>query len=234
MGRGYTTRPRGQLSQRGYCDALHSDSGPGATMAANRCRRTFSDTRILADLHACARAYCRRPADRAHRPAAAAPPRLPARHDAQQRQRHLYRPLARALWRVRRGRGAAVQAPARAGGRGGRGRANIGAFTLPIAKRIGLGGHVHAFEPQRPIHALLRVNLALNGLGNVTAHRAGLGATPGELRLPRIHDARPGYFGAHALKMAATARPSRSGPWTASSFPAATCSRSTSRAWSRR
>src|SRR3954453_19501792 len=26
--------------------------------------------------------------------------------------------------------------------------ANIGAFTLPIAKRIGLGGHVHAFEPQ--------------------------------------------------------------------------------------
>src|SRR4051794_28777728 len=64
--------------------------------------------------------------------------------------------------------------------------ANIGAFTLPIAKRIGLGGHVHAFEPQRPIHALLRVNLALNGLGNVTAHRAGLGAAPGELRLPRI------------------------------------------------
>src|SRR5262249_22498904 len=77
--------------------------------------------------------------------------------------------------------------------------ANIGALTLPIAKRVGFGGHIHAFEPQRPIHAMLRVNLALNGLSNVTAHRTGLGAVPGELRLPRVEYARPGNFGAYGL-----------------------------------
>ena len=71
---------------------------------------------------ACAFVLRCRPAGRARRPAAAAPPHLPARPHALQRQRRLYRPLARALRRVCRGRGPALSSPAGARRRRGRGR----------------------------------------------------------------------------------------------------------------
>ena len=234
MGRGYTTRPQGPLSQRGYCDALHSDSGPGDTMAANRCRRMFSDTRILADPR-CPRAYCRRPADRAHRPAAAAPPRLPARHDALQRQRHLYRPLARALWRVCRGRGAAVQAPARAGRRGGRGRRQY--------RRL----HPADRQTDRPRRPCPRLRAAAAdpcpAAGQPGAQRARQRHRPS--RRPRRRAGRAAAA-AHRLYAAGEFRRSRPerrrrrrdrrGPdrGRPRALPAAICSRSTCRAWSRR
>jgi FkbM family methyltransferase len=77
--------------------------------------------------------------------------------------------------------------------------ANIGAFTVPIARRVGPSGRVHAFEPQRVGHALLRINLALNGLGHVTLHRAALGDRPGEMVVPVPDYRRPGNFGGYGL-----------------------------------
>ena len=76
---------------------------------------------------------------------------------------------------------------------------NIGAFTVPLAKRVGPAGRVHAFEPQPALHAMLRANLALNGLANVTLYRAGAGAGPGEMVLPSQDYARPGNFGGAGL-----------------------------------
>lgn len=51
--------------------------------------------------------------------------------------------------------------------------ANIGALTLPIAKAVGLGGRVHAFEPQPCYAELLRLNCPVN----VDVNQAALGET---------------------------------------------------------
>ena len=45
--------------------------------------------------------------------------------------------------------------------------ANIGHFTLLAAKRVGPGGHVHAFEPAPEEFAKLQRNVVLNGFENV-------------------------------------------------------------------
>ena len=57
--------------------------------------------------------------------------------------------------------------------------ANMGIFTVPLAKSVGLGGMVYAFEPQLPVFQQLCANLALNDLLNVQAFNAGCGAEPG-------------------------------------------------------
>lgn len=63
----------------------------------------------------------------------------------------------------------------------GRGRAaaqvgaNIGAFTVPLAKLVGATGVVHAIEPLRVLHNLMVANAALNGCDNVASHRAYVG-----------------------------------------------------------
>lgn len=44
---------------------------------------------------------------------------------------------------------------------------NIGTVTLALAERVGAGGQVHVFEPQRLVFQLLCANLALNGITNV-------------------------------------------------------------------
>lgn len=46
--------------------------------------------------------------------------------------------------------------------------ANIGTFTIPVAK--GIRGHVHAFEVQRVVFMQLCGNCVLNQLTNVTCH----------------------------------------------------------------
>lgn len=52
--------------------------------------------------------------------------------------------------------------------------ANIGAFTVPLARQAGSTGKVYALEPQRVVHQLLAANVALNGLTNVhTLQKAG-------------------------------------------------------------
>lgn len=62
--------------------------------------------------------------------------------------------------------------------------ANIGVLTVPMAQAVGALGAIHAFEPQREIHELLRTNLAQNGLTQVTPHRSAVGAAAGSIRVP--------------------------------------------------
>ena len=54
--------------------------------------------------------------------------------------------------------------------------AHIGMITLPLARRVGESGAVHAFEPQRTLFQLLCTNLVTNDIENVHAHWAAVGA----------------------------------------------------------
>ncbi|MBV8166110.1 MAG: FkbM family methyltransferase [Alphaproteobacteria bacterium] len=73
--------------------------------------------------------------------------------------------------------------------------ANIGALTVPLARAAGATGRVIAYEPQAAMAALLRHNLAANGLGAVDVRQAALGRAPGTLRVPPLDYQRPGNFG---------------------------------------
>lgn len=75
--------------------------------------------------------------------------------------------------------------------------ANIGAMTVGMADRVGSKGRIHAFEPQGPIHELLRANTAFRP--NVTLHRAAAGAAPGTIRVPKRDYDNAGNFGGVAL-----------------------------------
>jgi len=46
--------------------------------------------------------------------------------------------------------------------------AHVGHYTLLAAKRVGLTGHVYAFEPEPENYALLVKNVELNGYSNIT------------------------------------------------------------------
>lgn len=60
--------------------------------------------------------------------------------------------------------------------------ANIGALTVPLAKVI---DKVYAFEPQPAIYDLLCANVMQNGLTNVIAKKAAVGAQSGSAEVPR-------------------------------------------------
>ncbi|MEM9059600.1 MAG: FkbM family methyltransferase [Pseudomonadota bacterium] len=77
--------------------------------------------------------------------------------------------------------------------------ANMGAFTVPIANKVGRGGMVYAFEPQLSVFQQLCANLALNDLVNVQAFNAGCGAEAGWLTLKRPDPARELNFGGLSL-----------------------------------
>jgi FkbM family methyltransferase len=64
--------------------------------------------------------------------------------------------------------------------------ANIGAHTVHIAKLVGSGGVVLAFEPQRIIFQLLCANTALNELFHVRTHHAAVGADCGTIKVPAL------------------------------------------------
>jgi FkbM family methyltransferase len=53
--------------------------------------------------------------------------------------------------------------------------ANMGVFTVALAKRVGASGTVVAFEPQAAAFDHLESNVRLNALGNVRAYRLGVG-----------------------------------------------------------
>lgn len=77
--------------------------------------------------------------------------------------------------------------------------ANIGASTLPLAHLVGEDGHVIAFEPQVYAYQLLCANVALNSLLQVTTHRAAVGATMGEAKIPRLDPRQPANIGGLSL-----------------------------------
>jgi FkbM family methyltransferase len=76
---------------------------------------------------------------------------------------------------------------------------NIGTHTVPIAKLVGATGRVLAFEPQRVLHQYLCANIVMNGLLNVWAKQAAVGATHGMIGVPPLNYAEPNNFGGVAL-----------------------------------
>ncbi|QDV45940.1 Methyltransferase domain protein [Stieleria neptunia] len=57
--------------------------------------------------------------------------------------------------------------------------ANVGLYTLLALSVVGDSGHVHAFEPNPQVAAMLRESLALNAADNVTVHEIGLADVEG-------------------------------------------------------
>jgi FkbM family methyltransferase len=64
--------------------------------------------------------------------------------------------------------------------------ANLGLYSLLLARGVGPSGRVIAFEPDPDLCALLRANCAANGVANVEAHNLALGAAPGRMVLSRL------------------------------------------------
>lgn len=77
--------------------------------------------------------------------------------------------------------------------------ANIGAHTVPIARKVGPQGKVYAFEPQRHLFAVLCTNICLNGLENVVPEWAAVGAEPGQTAIPMPSLASRANFGGIGL-----------------------------------
>ena len=65
--------------------------------------------------------------------------------------------------------------------------ANIGVHTVFLAQTVGPAGVVFAFEPQRVLYQILCGNVALNALGNVLAHHAGVGSQTGTIQVPPVN-----------------------------------------------
>ena len=77
--------------------------------------------------------------------------------------------------------------------------ANIGAHSVALARIVGPGGVVHAFEPQRILFQTLCANLALNSLPNVLPYHTALGSRPGKAHMPFFDYTSPANFGGVAV-----------------------------------
>jgi FkbM family methyltransferase len=65
--------------------------------------------------------------------------------------------------------------------------ANLGAFAIPVAKRLSElegGGNIHCFEPQRTVFLQLCTNVFINRLSNVLAHNVAVGQQNTEIVIP--------------------------------------------------
>lgn len=60
---------------------------------------------------------------------------------------------------------------------------HIGTLTLPLARRA---SQMYCFEPQRLVFQMLCANLAMNGILNVSARQAVIGATCGHHPVPTV------------------------------------------------
>ena len=68
--------------------------------------------------------------------------------------------------------------------------ANVGYFTLLLAKQVGPSGRVIAFEPHRKVFEVLRENVALNGYGQVIVENKAVVDRSGAVHLTQ-NDQRP-------------------------------------------
>jgi FkbM family methyltransferase len=78
--------------------------------------------------------------------------------------------------------------------------ANIGALSVPLARRLGVGGRLIAFEPMRLPFLCLCANTVLNGLDWIEPRQQAVGAAGGEVALPPLDPQAPGNFGALSLR----------------------------------
>jgi len=84
--------------------------------------------------------------------------------------------------------------------------ANIGAHTVTLARRVGSGGRVLAFEPQRLAFQSLCANVALNSLANVDCYWAALGERRGTIAVPELDPGQPANFGGVSLEQSRQGR----------------------------
>lgn len=61
--------------------------------------------------------------------------------------------------------------------------ANIGYYTLLASKKVGITGHVYSFEPETENYELLKQNIILNNLQNVTVEKKAVANKPGRMKL---------------------------------------------------
>jgi FkbM family methyltransferase len=73
--------------------------------------------------------------------------------------------------------------------------ANMGTYSLALARFVGARGKVHSFEPQRVLFHLLAGSVALNSLTNVHCHHVALGDREGQLEIPQFDYSQPLNFG---------------------------------------
>lgn len=79
--------------------------------------------------------------------------------------------------------------------------ANLGAFTVPVAKAIQeRGGVVSSFEPQRIVYYQLCGNIFLNRLDNCYAYQYALGEQDGVIEIPEVDFNQVSNVGAYSLK----------------------------------
>lgn len=79
--------------------------------------------------------------------------------------------------------------------------ANLGAFTVPIAKHIAPhGGVVSSFEPQRIVYYQLCGNIFLNRLDNCYAYQYALGDDEKMIDIPEVDFNQASNVGAYSLK----------------------------------
>lgn len=64
--------------------------------------------------------------------------------------------------------------------------ANIGLYSVHLARLVGPSGRVISFEPDPELVECLRVNCAANAVSNVTVNPCALGSAPGRLVLSRL------------------------------------------------
>lgn len=77
--------------------------------------------------------------------------------------------------------------------------ANVGAHTLQLARLVGPGGRVLAFEPQRLCFQALCATMALNSVPHAYCYQVALGSRRGTVRVPQLDPGRPQNFGGLAL-----------------------------------
>lgn len=80
------------------------------------------------------------------------------------------------------------------------GGANLGAITLPLAKRVGSWGRVWAIEPQRLTFQALCATVALNSLDNVVTIHGALGKGSGSMTIPPLDLTQPQNVGGFSVK----------------------------------
>ena len=67
--------------------------------------------------------------------------------------------------------------------------ANYGVYTLPMAQKVGAGGHIWAFEPSSSTARFLALGIAANGFSHVTLEQRAVSSVPGAGQLALHADA---------------------------------------------